>query len=89
MVKVSNFHKQEFLTFQNHHDHDAVIDFITLKNFINLYYSASKNSSNQIIKKIPVEQIEAIMNLEGFRNARNSGESLSDYVVNVQLKNEE
>ena len=65
-----------------------MIDFITLKNFINLYFSATKNPAIQLIKKIPVEQIRGILNLEGFRNAKNSGESVSDYVLNVPIEDE-
>lgn len=65
-----------------------MIDFLSLKNFIDLYFSETKNPAIQLIKKIPIEQIKYVINLEGFKNAQANVDTVSNYLVDMHKDNE-
>jgi hypothetical protein len=60
-----------------------------LKNFIDLYFSDTKNPAIQLIKQIPIEQIKYILSLDGFKSAKQEVDNISNYLVNMHDDGEE
>ena len=58
-----------------------IVDFLCLKNFIDLYFSPSHTPANSLLKRIPVEQIDYIMSLEGFLHAKYEVDVVNNYVT--------
>lgn len=59
------------------------MDFLCLKNFIDLYFSPSTTPASSLLKRIPVAQIDYIMSLEGFLHAKDEVEVINNYVADI------